>query len=132
MFDDPTNSFCQLVHDSLSDVRHFIEQHREGLYDAAALLAGGSGIKLVDRIVDGLTAPDGPTRRTIAALHDLRDVLSLEHVDDFDRPEAAYFAAIDPSEPIVEDICLLCDKFSEALEEADLDHLPASLIRSAA
>jgi hypothetical protein len=132
MFEDPRHQFRRPRHDALSDLRQFVEQHSAGLYDAAALLAGRRGISIVDRIVDGLAESDGPSRRTIAALHDLRDVLSLEHVDNFDRPEAPYFATIDPNEPVVEDICLLCDQFSEALEKADLDHLPASLTRSAA
>jgi len=95
---------------ALSDLRQFVDTYADALYDAAALLAGGRGVMVVDRIVEGLAQQNGSNRRTIEALHDLTDILTLEHVDDLTRPEAHYFAAIDPSEPIVEEICLLTDE----------------------
>ncbi|MFT7047475.1 MAG: hypothetical protein ACJAYH_002763 [Celeribacter sp.] len=52
--------------------------------------------------------------KTALALHGL---LTLEHVHDFDRPEAAYFAELDPEMPYIEEICLLTDGLTDALWE---------------
>lgn len=101
------------------DLRRFIDGHQSALYDSAALLAGGRGIHLVDSIVDGMSDQEGLTRRTIRALNDLREILTLEHVDDLTRPEAHYFAAIDPSEPIVEEICLLTDQLEIIMSDLE-------------
>lgn len=118
---------------ALSDLRQFVDTYAGALYDAAALLAGGRGVLLVDRIVEGVAHPDGSNRRTIEALRDLRDILTLEHVDDFARPETHYFFAIDPSEPIVEDICLLSDHLEAIMSEVEaLWANPSSDRRSAA
>ena len=116
---------------TLSNLRQFVDQCSGALYDAAALLAGARGVLIVDQIIDGMSDPDGPTRRTIKALNDLRDILALEHVHDFTRPEAHFFMAIDTSEPVVEEICLLTDQYCEALQTAGLDHLSASLASAA-
>ncbi|TMM54109.1 hypothetical protein [Sulfitobacter sabulilitoris] len=105
--------------DTPSNLDRFVDSHQDALYDAAALLAGGRGIHLVDRIVDGMSDQEGPTSRTIRALHDLFDILALENVDDLTRPEAHFFLAIDPSEPIVDDICLLTDELATIISDMD-------------
>jgi hypothetical protein len=104
-------------HTALPDLRQFVDLNTGALYDAAALLAGARGVLIVDRIVEGLVDPEGPARRTIEALRDLRDILTLEHVDDLTRPEAYFFSAIDPSEPIVEEICLLSDHLETIMSD---------------
>ena len=118
MFDTMTTAQkCPALDDVPFNLRRFIDGHQDGLYDAAALLAGGRGIHLVDRIVEGMADPDGLTRRTLTALNDLREIIALEHVDDFSRPEAHFFTAIDPAEPIVEEICLLTDKLAAIISD---------------
>ena len=51
-----------------------------------------------------------------ADLQRLYELLSLTHVHDPDRPEAGYFAMIDPEWSAVEDICLLSDQLSDLLD----------------
>ncbi|ABG33490.1 hypothetical protein [Roseobacter denitrificans] len=48
----------------------------------------------------------------------LLEILSLEHVHDTSRPDASYFAAIDPADPTVEEICLVTDRLRCALQRA--------------
>ncbi len=69
--------------------------------------------------MDHLSDQEGPTSRTIRALNDLFDILALENVDDLTHPEAHFFAAIDPSEPIVEEICLLTDELAAIISDMD-------------
>jgi hypothetical protein len=70
-----------------------------------------------------LASQNSPSRRTINAIEEVLAILTLEYVDDFDRPEAAYFMTIDPSEPCVEDICLLTDDLETIM--SDLEDTPA-------
>jgi hypothetical protein len=52
-------------------------------------------------------------------------LLSLEHVHDFDWPESAFFADLDPAAPYVEDLCLLAEAFQDILfRTADRLDLP--------
>ena len=46
---------------------------------------------------------------------DLLDILSLRRVDDLERPEATYFARLDPTDPWIEDVCCLTKFLAEAL-----------------
>lgn len=99
-------------------IRDFVEQHRDGLLNAANLLGGRSGARLVQTVIDGLAGPTAPSRRVTRAIDDLRDLLTLQHVHDPDCDEAAHFAAINPADPCVEEICLLADGLCAALEDA--------------
>ncbi|WP_116081788.1 hypothetical protein [Tropicimonas sp. IMCC34011] len=101
------------------------EQDWPAYRQAAELLAGRRGGRLVDQIVGMLEESPVVTRRTRLALSDLLDILALERVEIEDSEEAALFAMIDPQNPVVEDICLLTDRLREALELADQDHPPA-------
>jgi len=93
----------------------FIASRRTALRDAAKLLAGARGSHLVDDIADSLSYGAVPSRATRSKLRDLLGILTLEHVHDDTRAEAACFAAIDPCDPVVEEICLLADGLEEAL-----------------
>lgn len=99
-------------------LRRFISENLDGLTNAASLLAGARGSRLVTNIFDRLRADARISRSTWLALRDLLGILTLEHVHDPDRSEAAFFASIDPADPIVEEICLLTDGLRDALEEA--------------
>ena len=59
-------------------------------------------------------------------------VLSLDHVDDPGLPYKGYFAAIDPGDPVVDEICLLTDELRGALKDADMDSPQAPNLRSVA
>jgi hypothetical protein len=96
-------------------IHGFVEKYHNGLHHAAYLLAGGEGANLVENISDALGREMMPSRRTMGLLSKLKDILFLKHVDEPYQPEAGYFAAIDPADPMVEEICLLADGFAEAL-----------------
>lgn len=104
----------------------FVAANHAGLWQAARLLGGGESSRLVDRCAELLEQDRRVTPRTRIMLGQILAVLSLEHVDDPDLPYMAHFAAIDPADPVVEEICLLTDELREALEMADRDHPPAS------
>ncbi|QFS83055.1 hypothetical protein [Roseivivax sp. THAF197b] len=96
----------------------FLAENGEGLQNAALLLGGRPWLRRVQRLLDAALTQTSVTRRVVRELHELRDLLHLEHVHELDRPESAYFAELDPSEPYVEEICLLAEALDEALETA--------------
>lgn len=95
-------------------IHGLIETHQNALRHAAWLLGGSDGANLVDKISDALSRELVPSLRTIGLLIRLKDILFLEHVDDPNRPESGYFAAIDPADPVVEEICMLADSLAMA------------------
>lgn len=96
----------------------YINSRRTALRNAAKLLAGARGSRLVDDIADNLSFGASPSRAMWGKLRDLLGILTLEHVHDDTRVEAACFAMIDPCDPMVEEICLLSDKLRAVLEQA--------------
>ena len=96
-------------------LRVFFATRREALCSAAMLLGGGDWQRRAARICD--TAGDrAPLPRRFQ--HDVAELLglvTLQHVDDADRIEAACFAAIDPADPVVEEIRLLSDRLQDVL-----------------
>ncbi|PSK80685.1 hypothetical protein CLV79_12027 [Limimaricola soesokkakensis] len=98
-------------------LHRFAQEHYEPIQNAALLLGGRSWLRRVQRLLDHLQFTSTVTdhvRREAAALLEL---LTLEHVHDVLRLEAAYFADLDPADPHVEEICLLTDHLSDALDE---------------
>ena len=83
----------------------FVSARHEALWNAARLLGGSHSARLVDRCVQALRDDRCLTRRTRIMLGQILSVLSLEHVDDPDLPYMACFAAIDPCDPVVDEIC---------------------------
>ncbi|MDT0682301.1 hypothetical protein RM543_06370 [Roseicyclus sp. F158] len=114
-FTPPSEQTGLAPSDAFDELRGFVEEHREGLFAAAELLGATPGLRLAQAALDGVVAPQSPTRRTMRALADLLDLLMLEHVHDPSRIEAARFARIDPASPVVEEICLLADGLETAL-----------------
>ena len=94
----------------------FISAHHEGLWYAAQRLGGRETARLVDRCVELLLHDRCLTRRTQIMLKQILDVLSLENVDDPALPYMEHFVAIDPLDPVVEEICLLSDGLRHAFE----------------
>jgi hypothetical protein len=93
----------------------FFDAHEEALGDAAARLAGRKGASLVSSILAGLRQPGPLSQRLHRLLLELRELLFLQHVHDEEREESAYFAMLDPADPIVVDICLLADGLQTAM-----------------
>lgn len=110
------------------DLRHAVSAHRSpvhnyvarnwpALRNAAALLGGQRAAQEADRLFDDLSeyAQIGPfTQRRLDRL--LR-LLGLDGVDD-----SILMNVIDPSDPIIEELCLLCDGLRHASEHTRLSH----------
>jgi hypothetical protein len=92
---------------------------KDALTHAADLLGGARGRRLVAEAADRLAREAVRGRRTRELLADLLDLLALEHVHVPGSEEEARFAAIDPCDPLVEEICLLCDRLRAALTESE-------------
>lgn len=112
------NCIPVLPSDNLVSLRRFIDDNADGLSAAASLLAGAKGRRIITIIVEGLQNGAQPSTRTRRALHDLLSVLSLENVHDEMSDECGFFAAIDPCDPAVAEICLLTDRLRAVLHEA--------------
>ena len=107
-------------------LRKLFHEKADAFSSAATILGGPRGAALVDAISCGLSQPGTIGRGTRTALCRLLELLSLEYVHDDTRPESALFAAIDPTEPIVEEICLLTDELRGAIDSVDAATTPAS------
>ncbi len=101
---------------ALAALQTFLHGHSEALQNAALLLGGQPALKATRGLLDEICASPALTRRLRRDLGKLHALLSLEHVHDPERPEAACFAAIDPSWSCVEEICLLADELAEVLD----------------
>jgi len=107
-------------------VHYLFQENTEALQNAALLLGGPHWLKRVQSLLEALWTENslhGRVGREITALHRL---LTLTHVHDPSRPEAAYFAALDPSSPHVEEISLLADELRQAIEETYADQRPSN------
>lgn len=94
----------------------WLNHHRHGLLSASRLLGGAKAecrtLDLLDCVGADLPLLSRRTERLLVALHEL---LTLQHVGDRDRVEGDFFAMIDPSKPVVEEICLLADGLLEQM-----------------
>jgi hypothetical protein len=120
---DPKTTFTpDPSHDILADpVLCFVAAHHEGLWHAARLLGGYESARLVDRCISLLVENGCVTPRTRIMLDQILTVLALDLVHDPDQPYMGFFAAIDPLDPVVEEICLLTDSLRHALARADAE-----------
>lgn len=99
-----------------SALHSFVEEHRVGLTHAAELLGGPDAVRLVAKLEDRLCREEHPGAQTRRHARALLALLGLENVHDSDRIEAGCFAEISPEDPVVEEICLLCDGLRSAFE----------------
>lgn len=114
---------------ALDALRAYVQDQRDSLLDAAELLGGSAGLRLALSATDGLAQRHLPTVRTLEACGELLDLLKLENVHAPSRIEAERFALLDPAWPVVEDICLLADGFSDVLD-AYMDEAAPDLVQS--
>ena len=98
-----------------SALHRFAWQYDVALQNAAWCLGGQPWLLRAQRLLDDLRQPVPLTRRTARDAKALLGLLRLEHVHDDGRIEAECFAAIDPTSPHVEDICLLSEALKDAL-----------------
>lgn len=103
--------------DPLKDLRVFFQLRSEALLHASSLLGGKPGLHCLQALIDDLEIQPKLTRRMERNLIRLHKLLTLQNVHDLDRIEAHYFAEIDPATPVVEELCLLSDEFTEHLQE---------------
>jgi hypothetical protein len=97
----------------------FLSENNEGLQNAALVLGGGLALKRVQFLLDHLGSSRDLTRRARHDLIALHELFTLEYVGDPERLETALFAEIDPSDPMVEEICLLTDQLANHMRAID-------------
>lgn len=98
----------------------FAQEHREALQNAALLLGGRPYVRRVENLIADLKSDPIVTPRVKVNALALHSLFSLGNVHDFDCPEAAYFANLDPEMPVVEEICLLTDGLTQALLSSNI------------
>lgn len=103
---------------AVKPVMAFFSTSHLAIWHAARLLGGYESARLVDRCIGALERDQALTNRVQIMLDQIVDILTLEQVDDPDQPYMGYFAAIDPGDPVVEEICLLTDALRDAMVEA--------------
>lgn len=101
---------------ALAALRDYIGEHREALLKAVELLGGGPGRRIAFSVIDDLQGSGLPARRTIRQLGRLLDLLMLKNAYE-DTLEAERLVLLDPSDPRVEEICLLADALAALLDE---------------
>ena len=95
----------------------FLVEHAEPLLNAAGLLGGAQAISHVAELIRDIPERKTLSRRLARKLEGLRDLLTLEHVSDFETIEAEHFCLLDPESPVVEEICWLTDQFTAYLND---------------
>lgn len=100
-------------------LQEYLWSHSEGLQNAALVLGGMPAVKATNALIDDVCSSMVLSRRMMQNLTRLHELLSLEHVHDAERPEAAYFATLDPAAPYVEDICLMADQLRDHMERLE-------------
>ncbi|MGY3436787.1 MULTISPECIES: hypothetical protein [unclassified Marinovum] len=103
------------IHVTFTPLHVFAAAHAEGLQNASLLLGGRPWLRRCQRLLQDLGQPGPVTRRMRREAEALHGLLTLQHVHDLERPEAAYFSAIDLDDPAVGEICLLSEGLAEAL-----------------
>ncbi len=89
----------------------------EELQNIALLLGGRPWLGRVQRFMNRARNEASPSVRTLSELRQIGDLLRLEHVHDFERPEAAYFAELDLEAPYIYDICFLVEETDALVAE---------------
>ena len=100
----------------LAHVKAFIAQNDLDLQNAVLLLGGASALMRLHRFRRTLNTSSSKSIRLRRELTWLHDLLSLEHVGDFDADESAHFAMIDPEDPVVWSICTLTETVADLID----------------
>ena len=94
----------------------FLLENASALVSASGLLGGRGAVRRTAEAIEGVSTSAVLTRRLREHVRELYRLLSLQNVDVADSVEAAHFAQIDPSSPVIQEICLLTDELAEHLE----------------
>ena len=106
-----------LAADQLKPLREFLSGHASALLHAAGLLGGAPARRRTSRLLLDIMSADHLTARIQREIVALRALLRLENVDNDTCRESGFFAMINPSDPVVEQICLLTDQLDHALRQ---------------
>ena len=119
MFHDKIIPDDGLVHCKSGEIalQTYFLQHEEALSNAAVLLGGRRGARLINAIQEAISKPGSIGRRRLIDLHNL---LMLESAYDKNWDDDAFIAFLEPDDPRVPKICLLADGLEEALRDAGL------------
>jgi hypothetical protein len=100
-----------------SPVHEYVAQNWPALRNAAALLGGQRAAREADRLFDDLA-----TQVTIGlhAKRRLERMIRRLKLDDDIVSEDVLLDLIDPSDPVVDELCLLCDGLRHASEQTEL------------
>ncbi len=104
-----------IINSSHADLQSFLWDNFERLQNASLLLGGRPALSATKSLIADICSKPELTHRDQIGLVRLHKLLTLEYVHDFDRPESAYFAVIDPAEPYIEEICLLADQLADRM-----------------
>lgn len=99
----------------LQDLQLFFHGQNEAMQNTALLLGGQPALRRTQHLLDDISGASSLTPRVKHELRALHRLLTLENVCDPTSIEAACFAELDPASPITEEICLLCDAFTDHL-----------------
>lgn len=123
MYHDKIITDGTLVHNQIGEtaMRAYFSVHEEALGDAATMLGGRRGARLINAIRKAMAKPGPVTRRLRLNLFDLRCLLFLEHTYNENWTDDASIALLEPDDPIVPEICLLADTFDEVLQNSGLN-----------
>tara|TARA_R110002033_G_scaffold49175_1_gene95696 strand:- start:216 stop:611 length:396 start_codon:yes stop_codon:yes gene_type:complete len=114
---DPKLTKCQ---GSEHAFRAYFWKHDEALGNAAVLLGGRRGARLINSIREALTQPMPNTGRLRLQLLELRNLLFLEHAYDENLGDDAGFGLPEPIDLIIPEICLLADGWERALHNSGM------------
>jgi hypothetical protein len=100
----------------------FCGSQQNALRNAATLLGGPRGDRLVEDITEALARSGTLSRRTLRNLVALHRLLTLQGTEDPASDQAPRFAMVEPDDPVVAEICLVSDGLLDALRAyADLE-----------
>lgn len=103
-------------HPAIALLLAWVYENGDALINASLLLGGLPAHRRTARLVAELKSAGHLSRRHVRELKVLHELLTLENVADPDRDESVYFAAIDPADPVVSDICMLSDNLGNLIE----------------
>ncbi len=95
--------------DALTHVREFFNEHGAACTNAALILGGQRAHARTVALIATIRESARLSRHLKIELIHLHRLLTLDFVGHPDAEETAFFAEIDPGDPLVEDICLLSD-----------------------
>ncbi|MFC3616111.1 hypothetical protein ACFORG_20390 [Lutimaribacter marinistellae] len=105
-----------------SPLHVFVQDHFEAVQNASFLLGGPAWLKRTQRLIDAVSRTPHVTRKMRAEAQVLYELLTLEHVHDFDREEGWYFDQLDLEAPYIAEICVLTEALAEVIEAVGCVH----------